>query len=371
MASNGLSSSDTAARPSSRCNSGASLFGLGRREHLHDQIGQPALPCAHGRKTPAARPAVSDLAAPIASCNRPGAKVDFLLEEFQQFQFFGGADAAGRALIALCRRRHRRRRNRSLVAGLLRLEGLQHQGQAVQRVLLGLLRGGVGLAAVQHRGGLAHRLSGRGKRQGEGAGPGELLGQAGRVGAERLLQPGQVAEAQRLGAGQSARRPLQLVDPPRLFQHVLLLAVQVFQGVLQPGELLHGQFRLGLKTLRGQLAAGIFQALGGRGGLPRPRRPRCRRRPVCRPGPFAGRPAAAVRPACSASIRSSRRAISSVSSLERLLLAREPLQLGLAFERVGLGGGCLQLLAESLLAVLQLGQCRLGLLCFFTSPASS
>ena len=94
MNSNGFSSSAAAAWPSSRCNSAAGFPPWAAGIICMNQVGQPALSLAQvgkllllgGRER---------LGGAGRVVQPPGAKIDFLLEEFQQFQFFGRADAPG------------------------------------------------------------------------------------------------------------------------------------------------------------------------------------------------------------------------------------------------------------------------------------
>ena len=95
----------------------------------------------------------------------------------------------------------------------------------------------------------------------------ERLRHAARLAVERLLQTGQVVQAGRLTARQTAGLLQRPANPPRLVQHVLLLPRQVLQRVFQASQLLHEDLRLHLILLFRKQVPGLGNLVFRRGGL--------------------------------------------------------------------------------------------------------
>ena len=145
--------------------------------------------------------------------------------------------------------------------GRLRFEGFQEQGQSGQGGLLGLLRRLARLLAIEPTGRLGHLGGGAGQGQLEHRGGVEFLAQPRGLLLEQPLFPGRLAEARRLGVGQTRLRLAEAVEPPHLVDRALLPLAQGLDRVLDSGDLLAGQFRFGLLATLGKVGGGLVQGL--------------------------------------------------------------------------------------------------------------
>ncbi len=112
----------------------------------------------------------------------------------------------------------------------------------------------------EQRGGPSHFVNGNRQGHAEDVGRIERLHHAARLVAEQLLLMGQLQQAGDLGAAQRAAA-LQVGELAGFGRNLLLLAMEVLDGVLQAGLLFHGQLGLDFKTLLAELPGRILEGL--------------------------------------------------------------------------------------------------------------
>ena len=143
-------------------------------------------------------------------------------------------------------------------ARFFRFHGREDQFQPVDGVLLGLLGRGAGLSPLEQCGGPSHFVDGSRQGHAEDVGRIERLHHPARLVAQQLLLMGQLQEAGDLGAGQRAAA-LHVGELAGFGRDPFLLAMEVLDGVLQPGLLFHGQLGLNFETLLAEKLSGIFE----------------------------------------------------------------------------------------------------------------